>query len=190
MACSWLKRLTPRGTQATLASSGYSSSTPARVALQDLAVVDAGADDDLAVHLDAAVEERPQPAQARGAAAVAQHPGAYLGVGGVDGDEQRRQPFGEHPLEVRLGEAGEGREVAVQERQAVVVVAHVQVLAHAFGQLVDEAELAVVVAGPDPVEQGRVDLHAERLAALALHLERNLDPAAAHLQAKARLVCQ
>ncbi len=33
-----------------------------------------------------------------------------------------------------------------------------------FGQLVDEAELAVVVAGADPVEHGRLDLDAERLA--------------------------
>ena len=37
------------------------------------AVVDARADDDLAVHLDAVVEQGPQPAQAGGAPAVAQH---------------------------------------------------------------------------------------------------------------------
>ena len=43
-------------------------------------------------------------------------------------------------------------EVPVQERQAVVVVLQVQAAAHALGQLVDEAELAVVVARADPVE--------------------------------------
>jgi hypothetical protein len=158
--------------------------------LQDVAVVDARADDDLAVHLDATVQERPQPAQACGAPAVAEHAGAHLGVGRVDRDEQRREPFGQDPFEVRLGEAGEGREVAVQERQAVVVVADIKALAHALGQLVYETELAVVVAGPDPVKKRRVDLHAEWLAAVALHLQRELDPPAAHLQAKAGLVCQ
>ena len=77
------------------------------------------------------------------------------------------RPSVDDPLEVGLGEAGQGGEVAVQERQPVVVVPHVQAAAHALGQLVDEAELAVVVAGPHPVEQGGVDLEAERLAALA-----------------------
>ena len=77
---------------------------------------------------------------------------ADVGVGGVDAHVQRRQPLGDHPLEVGLGEAGERGEVPVQERQAVVVVLQVQAAAHALGQLVDEAELAVVVAGAHPVE--------------------------------------
>jgi hypothetical protein len=54
--------------------------------------------------------------------------------------------------------------------------------------LVYETELAVVVAGTHLVEQRCVDLHAERFPALALDLERQLDPPAAHLQAKAGLV--
>jgi hypothetical protein len=68
--------------------------------------------------------------------------------------------FGHHPFEVGLGEAGEGGEVPVQEAQPVVVVLQVQAAAHALGQLVDEAELAVVVAGAHPVE----------------HRARHLDP--------------
>ena len=54
-----------------------------------------------------------------------------------------------------LGEAGERGEVAVQEAQPVVVVLQVQAAAHALGQLVDEAELAVVVARADAVEHAR-----------------------------------
>ena len=53
------------------------------------AVVDARAHDDLAVHLDAGVEQRREPAQARRAAPVAQQPGAHLGVGGVDAHVER-----------------------------------------------------------------------------------------------------
>ena len=62
-------------------------------------------------------------------AAVAQHAGPDLRVGGVDADPQRRQPFVDHPLQVGLGEAGQGGEVAVEERQAVVVVPGVQAAA-------------------------------------------------------------
>ena len=89
-----------------------------------------GTDHDLAVDLDVVVEQGPQPAQAGGPPAVAQQVGAHLGVGGVDGDVQGRQALGDHPLEVQLGEAGEGGEVPVEERQAVVVVALVEAGAH------------------------------------------------------------
>ena len=62
------------------------------------------------------------------------------------------EPLGQHPLEVHLGEPGERGEVPVEEREPVVVVLHGEAAAHALGQLVDEAELAVVVTRPDPVE--------------------------------------
>ena len=79
--------------------------------------------------------------------------GPHVGVGGVDAHVERRQPLGDHPLEVGLGEAGQRGEVPVEERQPVVVVLQVQAAAQARRQLVDEAELAVVVAGADLVEQ-------------------------------------
>jgi hypothetical protein len=40
----------------------------------------------------------------------------------VDRDVERGESFGDDPLEVELGEPGEGREVAVEEREPVVVV--------------------------------------------------------------------
>ena len=54
------------------------------------------------------------------------------GIGGVDTDIERRQPFGNHPLQIRFGETGQGGEVAVQERQPVVVVLEIQALPHAL----------------------------------------------------------
>ncbi len=111
---------------------------------------------------------------------------ADVGVGGVDADVQRRQPLGDHPLEVGLGEPGERREVPVQERQPVVVVLQVQAAAHALGQLVDEAELAVVVAGANPVEHGARHVDAERLARPLLDREREVEPAAAARRAPPR----
>ncbi len=156
--------------------------------VEDGPVVDAGADHHLAVDLDAVVEEGPQPAQAGGAPAVAQHPGPHLGVGGVDAHPERRQTFGHHPLQVGLGESGQGGEVPVQERQAVVVVPGVEAAPHALGELVDEAELAVVVAGPDPVEQGRVQLHAERLGLGSRHPDQAFQAAAAHVELELRLI--
>ena len=76
------------------------------------------------------------------------------------------EALGEDALGVELGEAGQRGEVPVEEGQPVVVVLQVEAAPHALGQLVDEAERAVVVAGADPVEDGRGDLHAERLPRL------------------------
>ena len=106
----------------------------------------------------------------------------HLGIGGVDRHVQRGQPLGDHPLVVELGETGESGEVPVQERQAVVVVLEVQRPAHPPGQLVDETELAVVVAGLNPVEHSRVDVGAERLTVLLGHRHRELLAVATHHQ--------
>ena len=128
------------------------------------AVVDTRAHHDLAVHLDARVEEQLEPAQARRAAPVAQEPRAHVGVGGVDAHVQRTEAFGDHAFEIGLGEAGEGGEVPVEKGEPVVVVLQVEALAHPLGQLVDEAERAVVVAGAHPVEHRARELDAERRA--------------------------
>ncbi len=102
--------------------------------------------------LDAGVEQQLQPAQARRAAPVAQQARAHVGVGGVNAHVQRTEPLADHALEVGLREPGERGEVPVEERQPVVVVLQVEALAHPLGQLMDEAERAVVVAGADAVE--------------------------------------
>ena len=141
------------------------------------AVVDAGTHDDLAVDLDAGIEQRAEPPQARGAAAVAEEARPQVGVGRVDAHVQRAEPLGHHPLEVGLGEARERREVPVEERQPVVVVLHVQAPAHALRQLVDEAERAVVVARPDLVEHGAGQLEAERRAGRLLDHSELLETA-------------
>ena len=159
-------RLTPSGTTATVESSGKRSRIPAKRPVQHGAIVEPGADHDLAVHLDAVVEKTPQPTQAHRSPAVAKHAGADLGVGSVDRDVQRRQALVDDTFEVRLGEAGEGREVAIEERQPVVVVFYVQAPAHALWKLVDEAELAVVVTSADAIEDGGRDLEPERLTFL------------------------
>ena len=150
--------------------------------VQHVAVVHAGAHDDLPVHLDACVEQQAQPAQRHRAPPVLEDRGPHVGVGGVDGHVQRRQPLGDHPLEVQLGEAGERREVPVEERQPVVVVLEVQRPAHPPRELVHEAELAVVVAGLHAVEHGRVDLRAERLALALVHHHREPVSGPLHLQ--------
>ena len=153
-------------------------------------VVAAGAHDDLPVHLDAVVEQRSQPPQARGAAAVAEHGGPHLGVGGVDRDVERAEPLRDDPLEVGLGEAREGGEVPVEEAQPVVVVLLVEAGPEARRQLVDEAELAVVVAGADLVEQGRVHLDAERLPRPLRHVDRQLQATSPDLELEVRVVHQ
>jgi hypothetical protein len=118
--------------------------------------------------------------------------GADVRVGGVNGDEQRAQAFGQHPLQVHLGEPGQGGEVAVEERQPVVVVLQGEAPAHSLGQLLDEAELTMVVAGAHPIEEGRGHLHPEWLARLFAHRhrERLTHPATADHEVQFRLVDQ
>ena len=156
--------------------------------VQHLAVVDTRADHDLAVHLHPMVQQRTQPAQARGTPPVPQHGSTHLRVGGVDADIQRAQSFGHHTFEVGFGEAGEGGEVPVQERQPVVVVLLIEAAPQAFGQLVDETELTVVVTRPHLVEQGRVDLDAQRVTMGFADLHREVQPAAPQLDGKVGLV--
>ena len=127
-------------------------------------VVDTGADDHLGVDLDAIVEEDVEPPETGRPPGVPQETGPNVGVGGVDGDVERAQALGDDPLGVELGEPRQGGEVPVEEGEPVVIVLEVEALPHPLGQLVDETELAVVVAGADSVEHGRVDSSTQRLA--------------------------
>ncbi len=155
---------------------------------QDGPVVDPRAADDLPVHLDVVVEQRPQPAQRRRPPPVPQQVRPDRRVGGVDADVERADPLGDDPLQVGLGEAGQGGEVPVEEAQPVVVVLEVEALPQPRRQLVDEAELAVVVAGADLVEQRAVDLDAERLAGPLGHLDGDLQPTPPEVEHRVRLV--
>ena len=108
----------------------------------------------------------------------------------MDAHVEWRQPLGHDPFEVGLGEAGQRREVAVQEAQPVVVVLEVETPAHPLGQLVDEAELAVVVTRADPVEHRALHLHAERLAVALRDVDDELHPAAPDVELELGLVGQ
>ena len=64
----------------------------------------------------------------------------------------------------------------------------VQAAAHALGQLVDETELAVVVAGADPVEHRRLHLDTERFAGPLGDLDVDLETVAQHVERDVGLV--
>src|SRR5215207_10626444 len=80
---------------------------------------------------------------------------------GVHGDVERREPVLENPRDVALLHVGERREVAVGEREPVVVVADVERLTQPLRKALDEAELALVRAAAN---HRRLELDAERLA--------------------------
>ncbi len=152
------------------------------------AVVDARAHDHLAVHLDAGVEEELQPAQARCTPPVAQELRAHVGIGGVDAHVQRTEPLRHHAFQIGFGETGERGEISVEKREPVVVVLQVQALAHALGQLVDETERAVVVAGADAVEHRARQLDPERRALGLVDLHDPLHTAPAQVELHVRAV--
>ena len=156
--------------------------------LQPWAIVEARAHHDLAVDGGPVVKQGPQPTQAGRPPSVAQHLGSLAGIGGVDADVQRTQALGHYPLQVGLGEPGQGGEVPVEERQPVVVVLHVQAAAEPGRKLVDEAELAVVVAGANPVEQGAVHLDTQGAPSWLFHVDLALQPSGIQSERHQRLV--
>ena len=125
------------------------------------AVVDAGAEHQLRVRLDAHVGQAAQLRHDLRGARVAQQAAAQRRVGGVDRDVQRAEALLDDALPVVLFEVGQGDEAAVEEAVAVVVVLDVEAGPQAGRVLVDEAERAVVVAALDAVEGGVVEDEAE-----------------------------
>ena len=150
---------------------------------EHVAVVQPWADHELPMDLNTVVEQVAQPPKAHGPALVAQHFVAHERVGCMNRNVERRQILGDDPLQVGFGKAGEGREISVQERQAVIVVFEVEASPHAFRQLVDETELTVVVAGAYAVEYSRVHLDTEVLAVFFSNVEVELQTSAVDRQA-------
>jgi len=101
-----------------------------------------------------------------------QHARAHVDVGGVHRDVQRRQALADDALEAAAAEAGQRDVVAVEEAEAVVLVLHVDRLAHPLGILVDEAEDAVAGARLElhrreavghGLDVARIEMHGQRL---------------------------
>ena len=163
--------MTPTGTSATLSTASPSAQRSRSDCLEHLAVVQAGDDDHLAVELDAARGEPRQLLDDVGDARVVEQDLARLPRRGVDRDVERREAVLEDPRDVALLHVGERREVAVGERQPVVVVAHVERLPETLRESLDEAELALVGAAAD---RRRLELDAERLSLGTLDLVDDL----------------
>ena len=161
---------------------------PEQGVVEHFSVVDPGTHHDLAVDLDVVIEQRPQPSQAVGPAPIAKHARSHIGISRMNGNIEGRQSLGDHSLEVGLGEAGERREVAVQERKSVVVVLQVQASTQTFRKLVDETELAVVIARLNAIEYCCIDLSAKRFACLLLDLNQHFDATADDLEFDVRFV--
>ena len=86
---------------------------------------------------------------------------AELRIRGVDGHVERREALLFDSPELSVVEVGQGDVVAVEEREPEVVVLDIEAPAHPAGQLVDEAEYALVAAGVDLARVGRLELEAQ-----------------------------
>ena len=73
-------------------------------------------------------------------------------------DIDRRNVHLNDAVDIVVAEVGHGDEVAVEEGQAAVVVLEVQGLPHTLGELVDEAEDALVLAGVLLVHEGGLEV--------------------------------
>ena len=140
---------------------------PAQGADELQAVVDARADHQLGVQLDASIQQALGHLQA--AVCVAAHElAAHLGRHRVQAQVKRAQVLAHDAVDVLFGHVGERDEVALHEAQAVVVVAQGEGGTHVLGQHGHEAEAAGVAAGGDAIEDAVAEGDAPILARLAL----------------------
>jgi hypothetical protein len=100
----------------------------------------------------------------------------------MDRNVQWGNPFRHNSFEVKLSESCERREISIEKRKPIIVVFEIKRFTQIGRQLVNETELAMVVAGSDLVEQCRVDLGAKRFARLFLDFKRNLEPTPINVQ--------
>ena len=125
------------------------------------------------------MEPDPPPCEPRdlrhyvGRLRIAQQPTAHSRVRGVHRDVQRREAILDDPLHVPRLEVGQGGEVAVAERQPIVVVADVERPPQVRRVAVHEAEVAMIGAAADP---GRLERHAHRPPLGAQHVVLDLPP--------------
>ena len=153
---------------------------------ENVAVVNTGTDHDLSVDVDSSIEQHAQPPQAHRTPFVAQQFGAHQRIGRMDTYVQRRQPFVDDPFDIAFGAPGQRREVAVQEGQTIVVILEVQAFSHSFGQLIDETERAVVIAGHDPIKDGRMHFDPDGLTRVLFDGDAQLETSADDIEFEGR----
>ena len=150
-------------------------------------VVPPRAEHHLAVAAQAVLPQHAQPVHQLRGAGVLHHAHAHLRIGGVDGDVQRTDPAAQYAVELPVGDVRHRDEVAHHQRQPPVVVLHVEGAAQVRRHLVDEAEDAVVRAGPRGQHDGLIQRDAQRLPVQLLHLHGDLAPVPRHGQRKGAL---
>ena len=153
------------------------------------AVVDAAAEHQLAVELDAAGRQFGQVLQRFAAALVGQHPHAQLRVGGVYRDKDGADVHLEDAVDLTVGEVGQRDIVAEQKGKPLVIVFKVQRFPHAGRQLVDKAEHAVVRAAVFFVPEVGLEIAAERLILPFFYLQGTALAVLAEFQRKTRRRC-
>ena len=138
--------------------------------MQLLAVVHAGAQNDLRVNLDAGGHDGLEHVHAA-LGVTAHHASADVGAYGMDRHVHGTHIAVDNVLHVLVGKVGQRDKVALQKAQAVVVIANIQRGAAALGQHGHKAEHAGVHTGTHAVKDGAVELKAPVLAGKAIELD-------------------
>ena len=107
-------------------------------------------------------------------ALAAQHFRAELGIHALHGNVERRQMELLDAAEISLGHVCQRHEVAIEERQAIIVVLDGEARTGIGRTHVDEAEIAVVRAAADTVEDSRRELSAEFLVIILVERDHLL----------------
>ena len=130
-------------------------------ALELRAVIEASAEHDLRMVVGPRLLEMIELLRDLRRTGAAQHLRAQFGVHALHRDKERREMELLDAPEVIRPHVRHRDEVAVEERQAVVVILDGEALAHVRCDHIDEAEVAVIRAIADAVKDGRLELDTE-----------------------------
>ena len=151
-------------------------------------VVHAGDDDDLDVHFETRIEDGLEHLHAP--CRVLSHEAlAYVRAHRMQGDMQGREMAFDDAGKLVVIHVGQGHEVTLEKREAIVVIAQVQGRTHVLRQHGHEAEDAGITAGDDAIEDAVIENDAPILPQLTIDvgeapiLERQLDVVAIGLPA-------
>ena len=117
-------------------------------------VVYAWTKNNLRTNLNIVLRKNLHPTKTETTSIISQHFGTKMRTVGMNAHINRRQPLFKNSLKIRLSESCQRGEVAKQKTQPIVVVLQIQTATHSLRQLVNETELAMVIACVNAIEHG------------------------------------
>ena len=139
--------------------------------IQLLPIIEAFAQNNLAVHFDSGLIKRVHLFQCFPGEPVVEHPAAQVRIHGLEGNVDGLQAESDDPLQIMPAHVGQGHIVSLEEGQPGIVVFKIERIPHPRRHLVDKTEDALISAGTVLVHQPLLKFHSQVFVTLFLNLQ-------------------